>query len=112
MEQTSLDPHSISSREKKFKSNRFWNIENEDEGTNTTWRGKDTLFRKHCGNRSRYFWTMETFWPTTNSTTIYEYPSCNHLAPLDIRKHENEANMEAGQPFGPSQMGLEILQMV
>ena len=113
MEQISLGHHLILSREKKFtKSNEFWNIKNKDGGTNTMWRGKDTLFQKHRGNRSRYFRTMVTFWPTTNPTITYEYSSCDHITSLDIRKHENGANVETRQLSEPSQMSLEILWMV
>ena len=113
MEQISLGHHPILSREKKFtKLNKFWNIKNKDEGTNTMWHGKDIPFQKHHGNQSRYFQTMETSWPTTNSTITYEYSSGDHIASLDIRKYENGANMETRRLSEPSQTSLEILWMV
>ena len=113
MEQISLGHPLISSREKKFmRLNEFWNIENEDKGTNIMWRGKDTLFQKHRGNQSRYFQMMETSWPTTNSTITYEYSSGDYIASLDIWKHENGTNVETRWLSEPSQMSLEILWMV
>ena len=94
------------------KLNGFWNIENEDEGTNITWRGKDIPFWKHRGNQNRYFQTTETSWLTTNSTTIYEYPSSDYLTPFVIWEYEDGASVEVGWLFGPSQMSLEVLRMV
>ena len=113
MEQISLGRHPISLKEKKCtKLNGFWNIENEDEGINITWHGKDIPFRKHCGSLNRYFQTMETSWPITNFTINYEYTCSDHLTSFNVREYEDGTNVEIGRLFRSSQTNLEVLQVV
>ena len=113
MEQISLSRHPISSKGKKYtKSNGFWNTENEDEGINIMWHGKDIPFRKHCGNQNKYFQTMETSWLVTNFAISYEYASSDHLTSFNIREYEDWTNVEIGWLFRSGQTSLAVLRVV
>ena len=68
-EQTSLDLHQNSLKEKKFmKWNQFWNIEGEDEDINTFWNGKDIQLPRQHGKLNQHSLTMATCWLPTRNT--------------------------------------------